>query len=316
MAEGSGARALVITGPTASGKTRLAVAVALALDGEVISMDSRQVYRGMDIGTAKPTMAERGGVPHHGFDLVDPDEHYSAGRFARDARAWIDQIRSRARLPILAGGTGFFLRALTHPLFHEPPLDPERRSALQAYLHQYDTAGLRQWVQALEPHAVAGEWAGGGRQRLLRRIEVAMLTGRPLSWWQAHAPSNETPLQAMTFLLDVPRPELVQRIDARVHDMVKRGLFDEVRGLIRAGYDARDPGMNATGYAEFVPCMTGERTIEEATLLTQSATRRYARRQHTWFRNQLVANVVHVDATRPFVEQCDAVIRRWKEGES
>ena len=310
------ARVLVITGPTASGKTRLAVAVARELDGEVISMDSRQVYRGMDIGTAKPPMTERGAVPHHGFDLVDPRERYNAGRFARDARARAGEIHGRGRVPILAGGTGFFLRALIRPLFREPGLDAERRTALQAFLHRYDTAGLRRWVQALEPHAVAGDWGGGGRQRLLRRIEVAMLSGRPLSWWQANAPSHETPLAVTTFLLDVPRDELYRRINERVHDMVRRGLVDEVRALIHAGYDAREPGLNATGYAEFIPCVRGQCTIDEATMLTQAATRRYARRQLTWFRNQLDAATVHVDATRPLDEQCSAVVRRWKEGES
>jgi tRNA dimethylallyltransferase len=308
------AAALVIAGPTASGKTRLAVALARAIGGEVISMDSRQVYRAMDIGTAKPTRVERQGVPHHGFDLVDPDQRYNAGRFARDARAWIEQIRGRGRVPILAGGTGFFLRALTRPLFREPELDGERRVALQSYLQEHDTATLRRWVAALEPHAIAGEWGGGGRQRLLRRIEVAMLSGRPLSWWQTNSPSAEAPLDAMCIVLDVPRTELYRRIDERVIDMVRRGLPDEVRSLVDAGFGHRDPGMNATGYTEFIPWLHGERSIEEATALTQAATRRYARRQLTWIRNQLAAEVTHVDAARTLEDQCTTVVRRWKEG--
>jgi tRNA dimethylallyltransferase len=305
--------ALVITGPTASGKTRLAIAVAQALGGEIISMDSRQVYRGMEIGTARPTLAEREGVPHHGFDRVDPDQAYSAGRFAQDARDWIAGIRRRGRVPILAGGTGFFLRALLHPLFQEPALDQERRRALRAYLETRPTSRLRTWVEMLEPGAAAGDWGGGGRQRLSRRIEVATLSGRPLSWWQQTAASTHAPLRALTFVLALPRAELIGRINERVQDMVRRGLVEEVRGLL-GRYSPGDPGMNATGYAELVPFIAGERTLEEAVALTQAATRRYARRQLTWFRNQL-ADAIRIDAARPLAEQCAAVVRYWKEAD-
>jgi tRNA dimethylallyltransferase len=299
---------LVITGPTASGKTRLAVALATAIRGEVISMDSRQLYRGMDIGTAKPDMKERAGVPHFGFDLVDPDERYSAGQFARDAREWISEIQGRGHVPILAGGTGFFLRALTEPMFREPPLDEERRGSLRAYLMGRSVAELRAWVNALEPGAAGGEWGGGGRQRLSRRIEVALLSGRPLSWWQVHAPSPEPALQPLIFLLELPRDELYRRINERVLDMVRRGLPGEVSQLLAAGYHAADPGMNATGYAEFIPWSAGTRTQAEAIELTQAATRRYARRQHTWFRNQL-RGAIRLDATRPVDELREEIIR-------
>jgi tRNA dimethylallyltransferase len=299
---------LVITGPTASGKTRLAVALARAIRGEVISMDSRQVYRGMDIGTAKPDMKERAGVPHFGFDLVNPDERYSAGQFARDARKWISEIRGRGHVPILAGGTGFFLRALTEPMFREPPLDQERRDRLRAYLMGRSVSELRTWVNALEPGAADGEWGGGGRQRLSRRIEVALLSGRPLSWWQIHSPSPEPPLQPLIFVLELPRDELYRRINERVHNMVRRGLPAEVSQLLAAGYTAADPGMNATGYAEFIPCCAGTRSQAEAIELTQAATRRYARRQHTWFRNQL-HGAIRLDATRPVDDVRDEIIR-------
>jgi tRNA dimethylallyltransferase len=304
-------RVLVITGATATGKTRLAIDLARRLGGEVISMDSRQVYRDMDIGTAKPMEAERIGVPHHGFDLVRPDERYSAGRFAADARGWIADIRSRGRIPMLAGGTGFFLRALTHPMFREPHLDPERRAGLRAFLSGRSTDELQSWTRSLDPGFEPGAWQGGGRQRLMRRIEVGALTGRPLSWWQRNSPATEPPVRAFVVVLDRPRVDLYARIDQRVHDMVDAGLVAEVGRLLDAGYTATDPGMSATGYAEFIPVVLAQRSIDEAVRLTQSATRRYARRQLTWFRNQ-TAGAVHVDATLPPEELCCTVIREWK----
>src|SRR5690606_20214232 len=145
------AEALVITGPTATGKTALSIEVAAALDGEIISMDSRQVYRGMDIGTAKPTPSQRARVPHHGLDIVDPDQRYSAGRFAADARRWIAEIRARGRVPLLVGGTGFFLRALTHPLFTEPEMPEPVRGRLHRYLRALPEGELRRWLARLDP---------------------------------------------------------------------------------------------------------------------------------------------------------------------
>jgi tRNA dimethylallyltransferase len=302
---------IVITGATATGKTRLAVALAREIGGEVISMDSRQVYRGMDIGTAKPDLDERDGVPHHGFDLVDPDQRYSAGHFARDARACIAAIRARGATPILAGGTGFFLRALTRPMFREPPLETGRRQSLRELLDRLSTDQLRQWVGTIENTAFDG-WGGGGRQRLVRRIEVALLTGRPLSWWQQNAPPVEPPLRPRVFVLGMDRASLVRRIEGRVLDMVRDGLVDEVRSLLDRGYTAADPGMNATGYIEFVPHVRGSRALDESIRLTQQATRRYARRQVTWFGNQLDDTAVRLDASLETGALRDLVVREVK----
>jgi len=301
---------LAVTGATATGKTAVGIALAQRIGGEVISMDSRQVYRGMDIGTAKPTLAEREGVPHYGFDRVDPDERYSAGRFAREARRWIEAIRARARVPILVGGTGFFLRALTHPFFEEPPLDPARREALRAWLAQRETVTLRRWLRELDP---ASRWSaeGGGRQRLLRAIEVALLSGRSLSWWHAHALDSAQPLRPRVFVLERPADVLRRRIDVRVHDMIRSGLPDEVRGLLARRYTADDPGMSATGYAELVAWMNGQSTFEEAVTLTQAATRRYARRQRTWFRHQLPEDTIRLDAEQPVTKLVDEIVHQW-----
>lgn len=309
--EGRKPVALVITGPTATGKTALSLDVAERLDGEIISMDSRQVYRGMDIGTAKVTPDQRARVPHHGLDLVDPDERYSAGRFARDARRWIEEIRARGHTPILVGGTGFFLRALTHPLFREPEMPERAREALKRWLERQPEEKLRRWLADLDPATARTLEASGGRQRVARALEVALLTGRPLSWWHRHAPPETPPLPLLIFVLWLPREQLYRRINDRVLEMIEAGWVDEVRALLERGYDLDDPGMVATGYPELVAYLRGEWSLEEAIEATQRATRRYARRQLTWFRHQLPPGAIWLDATRPRAELVDTIVDIW-----
>jgi tRNA dimethylallyltransferase len=301
---------LAIVGPTASGKSELAVALARRLGGEVVSMDSRQIYRGMDVGTAKVPLDERGGVPHHGLDLVDPDQSYSAGRFARDARGWIAEIRGRGRLPILVGGTGFFLRALTQPIFGEPELDPERRHALRSWLSERSPDELARWVRALDPGR-AELAAQGGPQRLSRTLEVALLTGKPLTWWHRHSPSEGSALKGLVVRLELPRAELDQRIAARVRAMLEGGLVEEVAALLDVGYAPGAPGMTGVGYREIALQIAGAITPEEAEARIAKATRAYARRQATWFRNQLPPDTLVVDALAPLAERVEAVAAAW-----
>jgi tRNA dimethylallyltransferase len=305
-------RAIVLTGATATGKTALAMEVAPVIDAEIISADSRQVYRGMDIGTAKATPADTRRIPHHGLDLVEPGERYSAGRFARDARRWVAEIRGRGRVPLLAGGTGFFIRALTHPLFQEPTLEPAARERLHGYLAALPEGELRRWLDAIDTDAAGRLREVGGRQRVLRALEVALLTGRTLAWWHRHAPPREIPLEAAIFVLDLPRPILYQRIDQRVDAMVAAGLVEEVQGLVDQGFGPGDPGMNATGYPEIMACLRGEIDLDEAKDRIRRATRRYARRQLTWFRNQLPPGASWLDGTRPMNELRDEVVGQWQ----
>lgn len=304
---------LAIVGPTASGKTALSVEVAKRLPAEIISMDSRQVYRGMDIGTAKASSAQRAAVPHHGIDLVDPDERFGAGRFARAAREWMAEIAARNHIPLLVGGTGFFLRALTNPIFREPALDPARRESLAGHLAAMETEALHRWLERLDPPTAARLHSWGGRQRLLRALELPLLTGRPLSWWHEHAPPEGPPVIPRVFVLEMPRERLYAAIDARVEEMVRDGLVDEVRALVEAGYHEGDPGMNATGYIELLPYLRGEITRDAAVEQVRRNTRAYARRQLTWFRNQLPDGAVWLDPGRGATDLADEIVQRTPE---
>lgn len=304
-------RALAITGPTASGKTAVSLEVARRLDTEIISLDSRQVYRGMDIGTAKASAPERARVPHHGLDLVDPRERYSAGRFARDARGWIDGIEGRGRVPLLVGGTGFFLRALTDPIFRQPRLDQARLRALRDAMARWPREKLAAWVRVLDP-ARAEVAVAGGPQRMGRTLEIALLTGRPLSWWHREAPAEAPPVRTLIGVLEVPRDTLDVRIEARTRRMVEEGLVEEVRSLLERGVTRDAPGMTGVGYREIVRYLDGEWTADEAVEAIARSTRRYARRQMTWFRNQLPGpDVVWLDGTAPVDDVADRFVDAW-----
>ena len=301
---------LAITGATATGKTTLSLAVAEALDGEVISMDSRQIYRGMDIATDKVAAGIRARIPHHGVDIRDPDESYSAGEFARDAARWMNGIRARGRVPVLAGGTGFFLKALMEPLFEEPALDPGRVERLRRFLARRGIEELERWVRVLDPER-ARLAVAGGIQRIERTLEVTLLTGRPLSWWHRTGRGNAPAAEGMVVVLEVPRDELYRRINARVGTMAERGVIEEVRVLAACGYGGDDPGMTGTGYREVLGYLEGRMSLEDALDATRRATRRYARRQLTWFRNQLPPDAVRIDGLQPPEAQCAQVLEAW-----
>jgi len=302
---------LAITGPTTSGKTKLSIAVADVLDGEIICMDSRQVYRGMNIGTDKVSAAHRNRVPHHGLDIRNPDEFENAGQFGRDARHWIEGISERGRVPLVVGGTGLFLRALTHPIFKQPDIDAARLEALRGFMAKRSRAELERWVGALDPgrNDLARE---GGPQRLGRTIEVAILTGHTLSWWHDQGTPDQEPLSGLIVVLDKDREELDRRIDARVTRMAADGLVDEVKRLLHEGYGPEDPGMSGTGYREVAAYLGGGMTLQEALDRMRSQTRQYARRQLTWFRHQLPEDAIHIDTSQPLDSQVAEVVTAWR----
>jgi tRNA dimethylallyltransferase len=305
------APAIVITGPTGAGKSEVAVLVAESIDGAVISADSRQIYRHMDIGTAKPGPELRRSVPHYGLDVLDPDERYSAGRFARDARRWIAESRRHGRVPLITGGTGFFIRALLAPLGPEPLFDSRARAALRRQLTQLPVPELARWLRRLDPARAADLEREGGPQRLARSLEVILLSGRSHSWWLAQPPATPA-LTALTFCLTLPREVLYRRLDGRFDRMLETGLLDEVRRLlIQYGEDA--PGLRSVGYSELIAHLKGRLSLAEATEAARRATRRFARRQLTWFRHQLPAGANHLDATQPARRLAARIVEAWRD---
>jgi len=269
----------VIVGPTAVGKTALAVALARHWPIVVISADSRQVYRGLDLGTGKPSSNERVRVPHEGLDMVQPGERYSAGRFARDAVEWLRQAQMNERRPVVVGGTGLYIRALADGLFREPPLDPDRRRKLERWAA--GEPSLARWATRLDPR-----YTGGGRQRAARAVEVALLTGQSLSWWQ-RAARAEGVMRPVYLRLTLPRAVLHRRIAERVTAWLAAGWVDQVQAVLRGGVAAGAPGLDAVGYREIVRNLQGDLPADDLPAAITASTRRYAKRQETWFRHQL-----------------------------
>lgn len=301
---------LAIVGATGSGKTELAIALARRLDGEIIGVDSRQAYRGMEVGTAAPSSAERAAVPHHGIGFLDPGQRYSAGEFARLARGWVAEITARGRVPILAGGTGFFLHALVNPVFEEPPMDTARRAELRRWLATVPAERARSWSERLDP-----DWSAGrdvlDRQRAARSIEVALLSGHPLSWWLERAEPAAEPLSLLAFGMTLP-PELHRaRIRERIERQFEEGWLEEVAALRAAGVPADAPALNAVGFREVAACLDGDMVREEAIDAIASQSWAYARRQRTWFRHQL-PGLRWLDATEAIEHLSELVETEWR----
>lgn len=272
---------LAIVGPTAIGKSSLALALAQQLGGEIISADSRQVYRLMDIGTAKPNAAEQIAVPHHLIDIVDPDEEFSLGRYTELAAQAIADVTARGRLPLLVGGTGQYLAAVLQG-WNVPRVAPqsELRAALEAEAARDGALALHARLAQVDPVAAAGIPATNVR-RVIRALEVHTITGEPISAQQTRQPP---PYKMTTLQLTLPAEALYQRIDARVDIMISSGLLEEVGRLVAAGYSWELPAMSGLGYREFRPYFSGEATLESAVQRLKYDTHAFARRQPAWFR--------------------------------
>jgi tRNA dimethylallyltransferase len=290
----AGAKLRIICGPTAAGKSAIALELAGAYRGAIVSADSRQIYKGFDIGTAKPTREERSEVAHFGIDIADPDERYSAARWAEDATDWFEQARRHQKNPVIVGGTGLYIKALLEPLFPAPPIDPARRADLTREMESKSTSELRRWCKELDPGR-----ARLGRTQLFRAIETAILSGSRVSDLHAahnsRASAGEQRIDA-TYLVVDPGPSLATRITSRVERMLADGWADEVAELSRmVSPDA--PAWKASGYAVMRSYVNGALDLSSATERVIIETRQYAKRQRTWLRHQLpAAAVTHINS--------------------
>jgi tRNA dimethylallyltransferase len=288
---------LLLAGPTGVGKSDWALALARAAPVEIVSVDSAQVYRGLDIGSAKPTPAVRGQVAHHLIDICDPTENYSAGRFVRDALAAIAAIHARRRVPLLVGGTMLYLRALIHGLAPLPQATPALRAALDARAAREGWAALHAQLAGLDPEAAA-RIAPTDRQRIQRALEVSLSAGRPMSQLQ-RATASPLAAFAVHYCLLVPgeRAALHERLARRLNTMMTAGFLDEVRQLrARGDLTAHHAAMRAVGYRQLWAHLDGEYGRDEAVARALAATRQLAKRQLTWIRSERDARRLDPDA--------------------
>ena len=278
-------RIVVITGPTATGKTALAIDLARRHDGEIVSADSRQVYRHLDIGTAKPTAEQQAQIRHHVIDVVDPDERFDAARFRGLAETAIADIVRRGKRVFVVGGTGLYIRALIHGLFVGPSADPALRCRLAQQEQEHGPGYLHTWLARVDAES-ARRLHPNDRMRLIRALEVWLRSGKPLSVWQHEHAFWEQRFPTLQLALVMERDRLAQRIEARCRQMFRAGLADELRRVWNLGFDADLSVLRTIGYTQAANLLHGRCPVEEAISQTAQATRRLAKRQLTWLRGE------------------------------
>jgi tRNA dimethylallyltransferase len=288
--------ALAILGATGSGKTQLAISLAQQFHGEVISCDALQVYRGMDIGTAKPGNEEQRGIRHHLLDIRNPDEDFSAGEYQRRARQALDEIRNRKHLPVVVGGTGFYFRALTRGLFDGPGRSEELRARMSAIIARGGGPRVYRALQRVDPKAAA-RISPADSSRTIRAYEVYLATGKPISWWQDQESPSLSDFRWLRLGPNWPRPALYERINRRVDKMFQAGLVAEVEKLLEH-YSRTAHAFKAIGYRQVVEYLEGKRSLDDAVEDIKRESRRYAKRQTTWFRSD--AEIRWLAADRDF----------------
>jgi tRNA dimethylallyltransferase len=298
---------IVIVGPTAVGKTEISLQLSDRLDGEIVSADSRLFYRGMDIGTAKPTLDERERVRHHLIDVADPVQVWSLAKFQRAAYAAIDGIHARKKIPFLVGGTGQYIRAVTEGWdIPEVKPDPQLRGALQNWAKELGPFELHDRLATLDP-AAASKIEPQNLRRTIRALEVIYHTGKPFS---AQRGLSGSPYQTLMLGIIRPRPELYDRVDARIRGMLDAGLIEEVRSLLDYGYSPELPPLSAIGYRQIIDYIRGEIEIEEAIRLIKRLTRNYVRQQANWFKRD-DPNIRWFQVGAKITDEMEAVIDQF-----
>lgn len=292
---------LLISGPTAVGKSAIALELARHCNAEIINGDSLQVYRYLDIGTAKPDLAERGLLPHHLFDILDPDQPFNATDFQLRADAVITEIHGRGALPLVVGGTGLYLKALLFGLCRMPEIEPEIRIQLESRLECEGSESLHAELSRHDA-AMAARLAPRDKTRVLRALEIVLATGKSISYFQEQHKFSAPRYKFLHVFLDLDREQLYQRINHRVEMMIETGLRNEVQGLLEKGYSPELKPLQSIGYRQMIDHLAGRLTLDQAVADTQQATRRYAKRQLTWFRNDKDTLRVEVADWRKILE--------------
>lgn len=295
-----------IVGPTGIGKTALALILSDTLDLEVISVDSRQVYRHMDIGTGKPDRSELKRVRHHLIDVAEPDDTYSAGRFSEEARISLENIQQGGKIPFLVGGTGLYLKALTEGIINAPPSDPSIRADLNKEAKAIGAPGLHEKLKAIDP-AAAGRIHPNDLVRTVRALEINRLTGKNVGDLRCR-PRQES-LDAVIFGLWMQREYLYRRIEARVDLMMKNGFLEEVRSLLEMGYDENLRSMEGIGYRQLTEYLRGLHSLSGAVDSTKKETRNFAKRQMTWFSSMKDVNWIEVPPSGALDKAAETILK-------
>lgn len=303
------AKLVVILGPTAVGKSELALDVAAAIGGAIVNADSQQVYRYLDIGTGKPTLAERQRAAYFLIDIVDPDEEFNAALYSRLAIQSIEQIRVGAKNAIVCGGTGLYLKALTQGLFDGPGQDAEIRRALEQRILVEGLAPLYRWLTEIDP-SITATIHPNDRQRTLRALEVYQLTGKRLSDWQKDHGFRERRFEVLKIGLNRPRGELYDLINRRCERMAEQGLLEEVRGLVERGYGLALKSLRSIGYRQMGRVLEGRQALLDALEEMKRETRRLAKRQITWFRRDPDITWFHPEQKSEVIEAVKLFLAR------
>ncbi|HHT88368.1 MAG TPA: tRNA (adenosine(37)-N6)-dimethylallyltransferase MiaA [Clostridiales bacterium] len=284
---------IILTGPTSVGKTSLSVSLAKAVDGEIISADSMQVYKFMDIGTAKITNDEMGGIPHYLISEIEPDEEFNVVKFQQYAKGYINSIHERNKIPILVGGTGFYIQAVLYDIdFEESESDDAYRAELELLAKTKGSGYLHALLKDTDPESGAAIHPNNTK-RIIRALEYVRLTGKPISAHNEEQRKKTSPYNYKYFVLNMDRKKLYDRINNRVDIMIKNGLVKEVQSLLDMGYSKGMVSMQGLGYKEIIDYLEGNCTLDEAVEILKRDTRHYAKRQITWFKRE--RNVIWID---------------------